>query len=272
MPSPFPGMDPWLEDPTLFGGLHGSTITLIKMDLQARLPDAYYADSSDRVFVDLSERYREPDVNLLRRTSPSAKPGHGGPTVATRTPPIVIQPIPYANDERRESFVNVYTRRDGDEQLVTSIEILSPTNKTTGEGMGAYRYKQSDMLLGGVNTVEIDLLRGGKHVTVVPLEVLRVWAGDYDYHVCVSRADRRREAEVYPFLLPARLPEIAIPLLPGEGTVALDLQPIFDRSYDAGPYRKRVHYMTDQPVPQLRPDQAEWATRVLREQGVLPPA
>ena len=47
------------------------------------------------------------------------------------------------------------------------------------------------------------------------------------------------------------LPEIAIPLLPGDGDVAVDLQEVFQRSYDAGPYRRRIRYRQTEPVPPL---------------------
>jgi hypothetical protein len=264
-------MDPWLEDPAVFGGLHSGIIFLMKEALQARLPEPYFVDSDDRVFVDFTERYIEPDVNVLRKETRQPEAG-AATAVATRSAPIVIEPIPVLNEERRESFLNIYTRLGDDERLVTSIEVLSPSNKTSGEGMWAYRLKQTEVTLADVNLVEIDLLRGGQHVTIVPLVQLRAGAGEYDYHVCVSRADRRREAHVYPFRLPDRLPEIVVPLLPEQDGVALDLQPIFDRAYDAGPYRRRVNYAERQPVPPLRPDQAEWATQILREKGILPPS
>ena len=67
MPSPFPGMDPWLESPLSFGGLHSSMITFVKASLQTRLPEPYYADSEDRIYVDVEVRV--PDVNVLGATS-----------------------------------------------------------------------------------------------------------------------------------------------------------------------------------------------------------
>ncbi len=46
MPSPFPGMDPYLESPDWFPDLHGSLIILLKEALQRSLPGPYYAQSS----------------------------------------------------------------------------------------------------------------------------------------------------------------------------------------------------------------------------------
>ena len=68
---------------------------------------------------------------------------------------------------------------------------------------------------------------------------------------------------VYPIRLQDRLPEIAIPLLPGDGDVAIDLQEVFQRSYDAGPYRRRIRYRQTEPVPPLDAAAGAWAARVL---------
>jgi Protein of unknown function (DUF4058) len=88
-------------------------------------------------------------------------------------------------------------------------------------------------------------------------------AGSFDYHVSVHRFDRFEDFLVYPIQLDDRLPEIAIPLLPGDPDVTIDLQAVFDRSYDTGPYRRRVRYAESTPVPPLRPERAEWAARLL---------
>ncbi len=272
MPSPFPGMDPWLESLLFFGGLHSSMIFLIKAALQARLPEPYYADTDDRVWIDYSLRYVEPDVNVLRRPLPTPR-ANGGAACVTRSQPIVVQQILVANDETRETFVNVYTRRDDTERLVTSIEILSPANKAPGgQGRLQYEKKQLEVLESPTHLVEIDLLRGGRHATAVTHDRLRERAGDYDYHVCVNQFDRRDEYLIYPFRLPDRLPEIAVPLLPDDGAVPLDLQVLLDQAYDVGPYRRRLDYAEMQPVPPLTPEQHEWAVQILRAKGLVPPA
>jgi hypothetical protein len=248
-------------------------ITYITDSLQAKLPDPYYADSEDRVYVDVE--YRVPDVNVIKRGEQDSEQGtgDGGVAVATRSRPIVVEPVPVMyTGETTEGFVNVYTRQGERERLVTSIEILSPSNKRSGLGMSAYLQKQKELLAKRVHLVEIDLLRAGKHVTIVPQSLLRERAIQYDYHVCISRFDRRFAALLYPFALPERLPEIDIPLLPGDRGVALDLQEAMDRAYDAGPYRKRVRYAEDSPDPPLTPEQQQWAAEHLRAAGLLPTA
>jgi hypothetical protein len=174
------------------------------------------------------------------------------------------------HDETRESFVDIFVRRDEEERLVTSIEILSPANKTPGaEGSDLYRKKQRELIVSKTHLVEIDLLRAGRHTTAVPLERALEKTGPFDYHVCIHQFDRWEDYFLYPFKLSERLPEIDIPLLPGDGAVTLDLQGAFDRAYDGGPYRRRVKYAERPPGPPLRPDQIEWVNQVLREKGLF---
>jgi hypothetical protein len=88
-------------------------------------------------------------------------------------------------------------------------------------------------------------------------------AGPFDYHVCLHRFDNWEDFFVYPVRLADRLPEVAIGLLPGDGDVAVDLQDVFQRSYDAGPYRRRIRYRQTEPVPPLEPEARQWAARLL---------
>jgi hypothetical protein len=272
MPSPFPGMDPFLEDPAVFPDLHDSLIAYLREALQSRLPQTYYAALGARVWVEFAHRTIGPDVNVLRRDggTTSGEPADGGVAVApaVRAKPVVVR-VPH--DERRETFVEIYAS-DG-RRLVTSIEVLSPANKTPGEhGQDLYLQKQRELLRSQVHLVEIDLLRRGEHATAVPRDRAVAEAGPFDYHVCVHRFDRFQEFVVYPIQLPEPLPEIAIPLLPGDQPVVIDLQAVFTRCYDIGAFDRRIDYAARVPGPPLRPDPAEWVARLLREKGILPPA
>lgn len=186
---------------------------------------------------------------------------------ATRTHPVVVT-VPH--EERRETVVEIYGRQD-QERLVTSIEVLSLANKTSGEqGREMYLRKQREVLNSRVHLVEIDLLRAGQHTTAVPLACALPKTGPFDYHVCIHHFDNLEDYFIYTILLTERLPEIAVPLLPGDPPVNVDLQAVFDRCYDTGPYRRRVRYAETAPVPPLKAEQAEWAMRLLREKGLLP--
>ena len=271
MPSPFPGMDPYLESPEFFPGLHDNLVIELERALQACLPPAYFADTRSRVWVEYMERAFEPDVDIVRSSDAPAGIGSdngGGTAVAVRVQPVVV----YVPNETREIFLEIRTVQ-GERRLVTALEVLSPSNKIPGaHGRDKYEEKQLEVLSSKVNLIEIDLLRGGTHTTAVPRARAEAEAGPFDYHVCVRRFANLGRYFVYPIRLEQRLPEIAIPLLPGDPDVAIDLQAVLDRCYDFGPYRRISPYRDANPVPPLRPEQQEWASRLLRDKGLLPDA
>ena len=263
MSSPFPGMDPFLEHPDIFPDLHDRLNTHLSEVLQAGLPAPYYAVIGRRTWIEVSQRYVGPDVQVqrLRRGSPPVTESAGVAVAAAVKPKVVRVP----HDERREPFLEVYVRQGSDKRLVTSIEILSLTNKTPGEhGRELYLRKQRELLGSKVHLVEIDLLRGGEHSTAVPRQRVVDEIGPFDYHVCVHHFDNLEDYFIYPIRLEEPLPQIAIPLLPGDPAVTVDLQAVFRHCYDAGPYAREVSYQADAPVPSLRPDQEEWAKGVLQ--------
>jgi hypothetical protein len=89
-----------------------------------------------------------------------------------------------------------------------------------------------------------------------------------DYHVCIRRFDQPEEFVCYPFRLADPLPGVPIPLLPGDGSVEIDLQSVFNAAYDAGPYRREIDYAGDDIVPPLPSDQAEWVQQLLERSGL----
>ena len=262
MPSPFPGMDPFLEHPVFFQDLHGAMHVYIREALQAVLPEPYFAVVDERLWIEPSARPIEPDSIVIHSLASGAE-SHGTATaIATRSHPLVFEVF---DDERTELFVEIRTRvRDETERIVTTIEVRSPSNKTPGEkGRDLYLEKQREILHSESHLVEIDLLRGGEHTTPMSLERLQYKAGAFDYHVSVHRFDDFGRFFVYPWRIEDALPEIAIPLLPGDGEVALDLQAVFARCYDTGPYRRRVRY----DVSRLDPQRAEWAQKLIIGSG-----
>lgn len=260
MSSPFPGMDPFLENPEIFPDIHDRLVIYLADACQPVLPEPYYSAIGRRAWIEVSERPVEPDVNVVRAQWPEPPAGAGSGAVAvaedTATEPVVIH-VPH--DEHREPFVEIYVGQGKDRRLVTLIEVLSPSNKHPGEhGRNLYLRKQREILGSQVHLIEIDLLRGGTHTTAVPLDRLRRRVVEYDYHVCLHRFDQLEDYVVYPFRLSQRLPRIEVPLLPGDGSISLDLQAVFDRCYDAGPYRREINYRTVSPVPPLSDEQAAW--------------
>lgn len=264
MPSPFPGMDPYLEHPDVFPDFHDRFVTYVSDAVQARVPAPYYAALGRRAWIEVSERFVGPDVDVVRPRMASTQSG-GTVAVADRptTEPLVIR-VPH--DERVEPLVEIYMGRRSERRLVTTIEVLSPTNKAPGEhGRDLYLRKQQEVLHGKVHLVEVDLLRGGQHTTAVPRDRLESKSGRFDYHVCIHRFDNLEDYFVHPIQLAQPLPRIRIPLLPGDGEVGLDLQEVFQRTYDAGPYCREIDYREDTPAPPLSPEQETWAEELISQ-------
>jgi Protein of unknown function (DUF4058) len=264
MPSPFPGMDPYLESPDWFPNLHDGLITFLVGALMRRLPEPYYARSRQHVWLEYTHRQIEPDADVLHSGLGASgwRGGRGGVAVAEEVElaePVVIPVERIEHDPLEEPFVEIHRRDGSDDRLVATLEVVSPAEKTPGNpGREKYLAKQREILAGQAHLIEIDLLRGGTHVTAVPRELAVARAGAFDYHVCVHRFDRPDEFFVYPIRLEQRLPGIAIPLLPGDPDIPLSLQTVFDRAYDEGPYSRVVRYGEARIIPPLQPHQLEW--------------
>lgn len=271
MPSPFPGMDPWLEDPAIYPDLHNSFIIKLGDAINPQLPAPYYATSASRVWIDLSYRLIEPDVNVLYPSnSPRTANGKRKATTAvaaTKPRRVHVQSV-IENDETSEWFLEIYAKPDND-QLITAIELLSHSNKRPGyKGRELYQEKQDELLKNRVNLVEIDLLRGGMHTTAVPRAVLEQDFGAFDYHVSIRPMEEPDDFLIYSWPLDVRLPRITVPLLPGAPGVVVDLQEILDQCYDQRNYDRRTHYRTRKPKPPLTKKQKQWAEKILKSKGL----
>lgn len=261
MPSPFPGMDPWLERPPVFPSLHHTFITYLQAALNGSLPAGYVATSANRVYVD-PELNREPDVSVF---GPVEAPADG-PLAEAWGGMLAVAAVPIS-DPITEAYLEIVS--GDDDRLVTAVEVLSLSNKKTGDGRASYQQKQGEYRAGGVNLVEIDLLRGGPHTTAVSEARLRAAAGAFEYHVCVTAIGEPDMHHVAAFRLADRLPTIPIPLDHGLPPVPVDLQAVFDRCYDEGGFAKLAKYDRRQPDPLLTAEQQAWAEGILREKGLL---
>ncbi|HUG92184.1 MAG TPA: DUF4058 family protein [Planctomycetaceae bacterium] len=259
MPSPFPGMDPFLESPDHFPDFHHQFIAELKAAIQPLLPEPYFAKTGERVWVELSERPIIPDVSVSRADRHDESEGGVSVAACTRAEPLVLTVEPLPEEEFRETFLEIYTRSGDRKRLVASVEVLNPSNKSgTGDGRALYLRKQHETLRHDVHVIEIDLLRGGVHTTAVPAEPLRQAAGEFDYHVSLHLFTDRRRFYVWPFRLADRLPDLPVPLLPGDRPVVVDLQTVFGQAYDAGSYRREIDYTRGAPDPPLTATQAQW--------------
>ncbi len=138
MPSPFPGMDPYLESPDWFPDLHGSLIVFMKeIAPAADLPESYYAQSSQRVWLEHTQRHFEPDVEIARSARKPRKRRRGGGLALLAEPqeggPLVVTVETIEHGPFKQSFLEIRRRRGKEVQIITSIEVLSPSNKKTGQ-------------------------------------------------------------------------------------------------------------------------------------------
>ena len=142
MPSPFPGMDPYLEDPAGWPNFHSDFIAEIKTELNRQLRPKYYARSEERVYVsdqdDPGRRVSIPDVRVVSHENWPLEPwtpAPGGTALAVAEPVEITTLI---EDEMREIRVEIIDAAL--KQVVTVIDVLSPTNKTPGaRGQESYR-------------------------------------------------------------------------------------------------------------------------------------
>ena len=272
MPGPFPGMDPYLEDPILWPGVHQSLITYLRDALNTRLPTRYVANLNERLYIGRPERAIIPDAMVLERSSPARPPrgnpgAVGGVAVAVAEEVAADPPWVLEADEVREGYIEILRARQPD-RVVAVIELLSPSNKAAGtEGRRAYAVKQRDVLLGAAHLIEIDLLRGGEHSVVASPDCL-VRCGAYDYVCSLSRGDRRHIVEAWTSTVRRRLPRIALPLLDGDPDLVVELQPLLDRCYDLGAYERLIDYSPDPPAPALPMGDLEWIDGLLRERNL----
>jgi len=258
MPSPFPGMDPFIESQH-WEGFHHQLISVIAEHLVPQIRPKYYALPQERVYVEWSEngggRTIQPDVTVAGDESSRVSPARRAGAVATVEPVIVALPAP---ETIKDSFLSIRSRAT--DEVVTVIEVLSPTNKRRGaDARAEYLAKRHEVLASETNLVEIDLLRGGQRLPVSE----DLPPGDYYAFVC--RGNRRYEAEVYAWPLQATLPSIPIPLKPEDADVRLDLQAALATSYDRLGFDYSLDYGRD-VVPSLPEREESWLRQVVAGQ------
>lgn len=183
MPSPFPGMDPYLEQ--FWRDVHARLIIYAADQLQGRLPSDLRARVEERVVVEpgVSEEDRSvyPDNRVIER-------GRGPSAAAVAEAGVaVLEPVilRLEDEPKTETFIEIIDVGSG-RRVVTVIEVVSLTNKLPGDGQNKYRQKQEELRAGGVSLVEVDLLRAGRRKFGVPYHRIPV-SHRTPYQVCVRR-------------------------------------------------------------------------------------
>jgi hypothetical protein len=211
MQSPFPGMDPYLEDPALWPEFHRRLVGMMHLVL----------------FPALNDRYR-----------------------------LAIGTRRYAATE--EDYLEI---RQTEDQLVTSVEVVSPANRTTDAGRQAYLDKRRHDRESQANIVEIDLVLQGQQM----LDYSREGLPDWDHAVTVTRATHPERYEIYTATVQKRLPRFRLPLAADDRDTVLDLQAAFTRCYAEGRYAERIDYGREPPAP-LDEEDRRWLDELLKTQ------
>ncbi len=247
MPSPFPGMDPYLEG-SLWTTFHFSLAAGIVRQLAPKVRSRYLVLPEERFVVDVPDsigitttRDIYPDVGIADSEIREPQAAYATETVPLRMATVVPEPVPHVSIEIRDA---------AERELVTSIEILSPTNKR-GEGRKEYLTRRLRILRSNAHLLEIDLLRKGGRV---PMQQA---LPDKPYFVFLSRAEERPFTDVWPVALAEPLPTVPVPMLAGDPDVPLDLQDAFAEVYDLVHYDRAIDYRHPPDVP-FAENQVQW--------------
>ena len=259
MLSPFPGMNPYLEDPRTWSGFHAIFLSRIVDQIFQPLRPKYAVRFEESVYVsdeDDPGRHVVPDIRVVLRGDKWGRGRPAGPThAAVIDRPARVERV--EEEEIHERYIKVIDVLE--RSVVTVIELLSPSNKIRGsQGRASFVQKRREVLASPTNRIEIDLLRDGlrtAHLRNVALT---------EYQVYLSRATTPRTEFAWPISLHDRLPIIALPLRDGEADVPIVLQQVLEETIDRGSYDADFDYDEQPPVP-FTPEQQAWARQLIAE-------
>ena len=258
MTNPFPGMNPWLE--LDWPEVHTRMIVYSGDQLQEQMPAGLRVRVEQDVVIDGE------DQRGRLRLDTHVVHSWDGPTDSSTLLEASSASVGMLviEDPPPQRHLEIF---DAQGVLVTAIEFLSPTNKTTGDGWDAYKSKQRTYLEARVNLVEIDLIRRGIFSLAMQESSFPVQPPP-PYKACVFRGQKPRQREAFPIPLRDRLPRLPIPLRPSDREATLDLQPIIDRcciygAYGAADYQRAL-------VPPMLAEDQSWLASRLQAVGVNP--
>jgi hypothetical protein len=217
-------MDPFLEDTVLWPAFHHNLVLSLYQLLLPGLVDRYRARVNQRHYVTEQALF----TSLVR-------------------------------EEHHEEFIEIRQRGDG--RVVTLVEVVSPANKTTGDGRRAYLDKRHAGRTAGASVVEIDLVLQGQPM----LEYSREGLPDWDYAVTVTRCTQPERFEIYTATVQKRLPKFRLPLAPDDRDTVVDLQQAFNRCYDQGDFAALIDYAAAPTTP-LDDEDQRWLEALLKQQ------
>lgn len=252
MSYPFPGMNPWLEDVRLWRDVHTRLISALSDVLAPVLEPRYFVGVETHTYVstfpDSSSGTRYPDITILNR---------GGRAIAVAATAATAMPLeiqlPY-RESIEEPYLEIRLVPGG--EVVTVIELLSPTNKQQGRDRKSYLKKRRLFLNADVNFVEIDLLRSWDPMPDAGRD------GDADYRIFIQRKEVPDKAYLYLFNVRDAIPVFPLPLLPDDQEPVVDLGAVLHDVYERARYRLIIDY-NRRPDPPLSAADAAWAAQHL---------
>lgn len=254
MPSPFPGMDPYLEHPTFWSSFHSRLLVAIADTIGLQLRPHYYVEVETRTYLDEDDEVfvGVPDTLVMSPQKAQSELDATEAVVLTQNRPQQVQ-LPMTI-EVRERFLEV--REIGTDAVIAAIEVLSPKNKRAGVGRTVYERKRRTVLNSLSHLVEIDLLRGGRPMAIIG-------GVRSQYRILVSRAENRPTADLYGFNLREAIPLFLLPLKPQDPDLGVDLQSIFTGVYDRASYDLRLPDDRPVPPPALSEADQQWVETIL---------
>ncbi len=260
MPSPFPGMNPYLEHPELWPGVHHWLIIRIAELLNPQLIPKYRVAVEVRVYEIVGDRsllVGIPDVTVKGSLTDTKTEQTSVALAEALTQPITVNlPIP---ETIKQGYLEVKEVATG--EVITVIELLSPVNKRVGKGRQSYLNKRDKILGSATNLVEIDLLRSGEPMPMYSHGI------QTDYRLLVSRSNLRPKADLYAFNLADKIPSFPLPLKPEDEELTIDLQPLLNQVYEHAAYDLVIDYHQE-PIPALRENNQNWLEQLLTEKGL----
>jgi hypothetical protein len=244
-------MDPFIESQR-WRDFHTRLITILGEMLTPGVRPRYVVEVQEYVYLaraeEAADRLIEPDVAVVdAEVAPGSSLRDAGRAALAAQPVVHTVPVPR---RFRQAYLTIRNRES--QNVVTVIEVLSPWNKTAGEGRSEYLVKRANIFCTPAHLVELDLLRGGQRLpTREPLATA-------DYYAFVCRKEQLPQVGVYQWTLRERLPWIPIPLAGDDPDVVLDLQSAFTTTYDRAGYDYGIDYRRAVEPP-LEPSTAAWA-------------
>jgi hypothetical protein len=243
----YPGINPHLNSALQQNGggwqsFHKDYITFLRIELDQRLPGAYYVASEASLQIgtydaDMSGPLNKPtlirpDVGIYRHGAVSE-----GTTRSGQAPTMTIAVADTLDDEEEIASAVIYHLEEGEfpGKPVTRIELLSPANKPTGSHYVAYLLKRSETLNAGIRLVEIDFLHERRPIIAQLKSYPDRQPEAYPYSMIVN--DPRPSiqeglTDIYSFGVLDRIPVIDVPL-DEEETVAVDFGEIYNRTLES---------------------------------------